>query len=375
MPVIQEALYSPFFNQSPITTTALTLLLPAPGTGLKYNITDVSITNAHASVGTVVQLRSGSNTIVDQWYMGPGKDRDIGFAIPAFTGANEALNAVCLTTGASVYITGKAFISRSTGTAGGQQPAQPAYSPADYFTGATIGFSYLFDTPGNNILNGAGTAATDGQTVATVKSSVVTADATQGTDASRPVLRTNAINTSMSVIELDGADLLSNSSLDAFLDSATSATIGVVWNPTDFLANHILYEVDGGTGNTRLQGKGNGAQTAIDYNPNNTANGNDQYSGGSNLLTAGVYSAVLWQVDATNRTVAMYANNATYKAPTVVTGPAQSWQVGGGNSSRLFRNSKGRCAHIFLAKNALMTTQQRADWFAAMKARYNLTAY
>ena len=160
--------------------------------------------------------------------------------------------------------------------------------------------------------------------------------------------------------------------MDAFLNAATSVTVGVVWNPTDFVANHIVFEQESTTYNPRLSCRLNGAQTCMDYNPDTAANGNDVYSGGLNLLTAGVYSAVLYQVDATNRTEAMYANNGTFKAPTVVTGPAQSF-VSGGGSSRLFRNAKGRCPHVFLMKNALMTTQQRADWFAAMKTRYALS--
>jgi hypothetical protein len=381
MTFVPEANYLTAFNQTPLATTTPLQLAAAPGAGYKLYLTDIHVTNASSSTGTVVQLLSAS-TVVWMDYFGPTqKGPPAALAIPVACGANEALSLKCLTAGASVYAFVNGFkakgVGASTGSAPVTPPSAPSYDPANYFTGATIGFNYLFDTPGADLLNGSGTAAGDGQTVATVKSqSGVTADATQSTDANRPVLRTNAINTTMSVVELDGGDTLNVTAVNAFLNNASSATVGLVWRPTDFVANHNFFEMDDATSyNPRLQCRLSGAQVALDYNPDTAANGNDVYSGGSNLLSAGVDAAVLYQVDAAAKTVAIYANNATFKAPTVVTGPMQNWGTGGGVDSRLFRNAKGRCAHLFLAKNALMSSTQRANWFADVKTRYGLTAY
>ena len=372
MTYIQPELYVTFFNQAPLTTTAAVPLADAPGAGLKYQFTDIQVSNASATA-SVVHVLSGSTIIWVGFVPGLCPPVNIGLAVPRLSGANEAVTAKCLTAGAAVYLTLTGTKLKGTGVADGQVPLPPAYSPADFFTGATVGFSYLFDTPGANLLNGSGGNASNGQTVATAKSAVGTADATQATDTGRPTLVTNAVN-GLAAVECDGGDQLDVSAVDAFLNAATSVTVGVVWRPTDFAANHHFLEQETTAYNPRLTCRLNGDQTTLDYNPTTGANGNDQYSGGLNALTAGVYAAVLFQVDASNRTVAMYANNATFRAPVQVTGPAQAF-VNGGGSSRLFRNAKGRCPHVFLAKNALMTTQQRADWFAAMKTRYALTAY
>jgi hypothetical protein len=99
-------------NASAITNTTSTEIIPAPGAGQVLSITDILVTNSHASVGTVVQIRSGTTLKWQGYARAEG-----GFACPLgveiVCGVNEAINAQCVTTGASVFVSINGFERRS----------------------------------------------------------------------------------------------------------------------------------------------------------------------------------------------------------------------------------------------------------------------
>lgn len=97
-------------NASAITNTTSTQIVAAPGVaGTAHSITDIIVTNAHATVGTVVKILSGTTL---KW-QGFAKAAGGGFACPMgieiACGDNEAINAQCVTTGAEVYVSINGF--------------------------------------------------------------------------------------------------------------------------------------------------------------------------------------------------------------------------------------------------------------------------
>ena len=99
---------STFANVGPITDTAEHELIPAQGAGLKIYVTSVLVTNAHATVGTLVTIKDnsdGGHGVLCWGYaaaVGGGFALDFPGGRPC--GDNKKLVAVCGTNGASVYI-------------------------------------------------------------------------------------------------------------------------------------------------------------------------------------------------------------------------------------------------------------------------------
>jgi hypothetical protein len=84
------------------TDTTDLSLMPAPGAGIRNYVTHITITNAHATVGTKVVLKDGS-TIIWRGYadaLGGGVSGPL--PTPLRLTANTALNGACITTGADV---------------------------------------------------------------------------------------------------------------------------------------------------------------------------------------------------------------------------------------------------------------------------------
>lgn len=89
-------------NASLITNTTSTSLIAAGGAGVIYVITAITVSNSSASVGTEVNILDGSTVV----WGGPAAAVYGGYSITFPDGlvctANTAINAQCVTTGASV---------------------------------------------------------------------------------------------------------------------------------------------------------------------------------------------------------------------------------------------------------------------------------
>lgn len=89
----------PLTDNSPLTMTA------SAGATRRYYLTWVVITNQHASVETVVTIRDAIGNVLIKQSCGIGNS---GFALrlpnPPYGAKNQGLQAICATTGASVYI-------------------------------------------------------------------------------------------------------------------------------------------------------------------------------------------------------------------------------------------------------------------------------
>ncbi|HOD79958.1 MAG: hypothetical protein BWX88_02756 [Planctomycetes bacterium ADurb.Bin126] len=98
-------------NAAAITDTTSTSIIAAQGAGVRAYVTDLVISNSHATVGTVVKITDGSGgTVLFQCYCAPaGGGVSHRFAVPIKTTANTALHAVCVTTGSSVYVTANGY--------------------------------------------------------------------------------------------------------------------------------------------------------------------------------------------------------------------------------------------------------------------------
>lgn len=96
-----------------LTDNVAVNVLPVPGPTERYYLTSLLVTNAHATVGTRVEIRSGTTVRKQGFACANGG----GFALEdaenaLFIGApGEAITARCVTTGADVdvSITAKVF--------------------------------------------------------------------------------------------------------------------------------------------------------------------------------------------------------------------------------------------------------------------------
>jgi len=94
-----------------MTGTADTQVVAAPGAGLRNYITQVTITNDHATVGTVVNLKTAVTTRYKVFAAAAGGGASITLPSPIRCGVNEAFNAANVTTGSSVYVSASGFIA------------------------------------------------------------------------------------------------------------------------------------------------------------------------------------------------------------------------------------------------------------------------
>lgn len=99
-------------NAVAITTTASTSIIAAQGAGVRLYATGVTITNSHATVGTLVQITDGAaGTVLHQVYCAPaGGGESRTFPVPLKSTANNGLFAACITTGANVYVSLDGYI-------------------------------------------------------------------------------------------------------------------------------------------------------------------------------------------------------------------------------------------------------------------------
>jgi hypothetical protein len=92
-----------------ITGTSDTAVIAAQGPSVRIYVTQLLVTNAHATVGTVVEIKDGS-TVIHRGFAAPGGGGfSLTFPKPLRLTANAPLNAANLTTGANTYVSASGF--------------------------------------------------------------------------------------------------------------------------------------------------------------------------------------------------------------------------------------------------------------------------
>ncbi len=92
-----------------ITGTGDTSVIAAQGAGVRIYVTQVVVTNSHATVGTVVEIKDGT-TVIQRGYAAPaGGGFALSFPIPLRLTANTALNAANITTASNTYVSASGF--------------------------------------------------------------------------------------------------------------------------------------------------------------------------------------------------------------------------------------------------------------------------
>lgn len=94
-----------------ITGTSDTAVIAAPGASLFNNITWVMVTNSHATVGTVVELKSNTTVRARGYAAALGGGFVIHFPTPIKLASNVAFNAANITTGSNTYVSAGGYIS------------------------------------------------------------------------------------------------------------------------------------------------------------------------------------------------------------------------------------------------------------------------
>lgn len=84
-----------------ITNTTASAVIAAQGAGIRVYVTQVTVTNSHATVGTFVNVLEGTNVIFVGYAAPLGGGFTATFPTPLRGGANAAINIQAVTTGAS----------------------------------------------------------------------------------------------------------------------------------------------------------------------------------------------------------------------------------------------------------------------------------
>jgi hypothetical protein len=91
-------------------TTATNVVATDSGAGLKWYITDIIVTNSHATVGTLVDIEDSAASVLWQGYAAPaGGGFTCHLVTPVATGANTHIHAKNTTTGSNTYICVSAY--------------------------------------------------------------------------------------------------------------------------------------------------------------------------------------------------------------------------------------------------------------------------
>ena len=96
---------------APITDLIARDVIVAPGAGLFTYVTQVLVTNSHATVGTLVTIQTEDGTGLYAGYAAPaGGGFSVSFTVPIkMPVANKKLQAICGTTGANVYVSASGY--------------------------------------------------------------------------------------------------------------------------------------------------------------------------------------------------------------------------------------------------------------------------
>jgi len=94
-----------------ITGTANTAVIAAPGASLSLHITHILVTNSHATVGTVVEIKDGTTVLYRGYAREDGGGFSVTLPVPLRLTANTALNAANVTTGSNTYVSASGYIA------------------------------------------------------------------------------------------------------------------------------------------------------------------------------------------------------------------------------------------------------------------------
>ena len=93
-----------------ITDTNAAQVIAAQAAGVRNYITSLTVTNSHATVSTLVEIRDGTSTVMHRGYaLAAGGGYTIWFPTPLRGSAATAVNAYCITTGSNVYVSASGF--------------------------------------------------------------------------------------------------------------------------------------------------------------------------------------------------------------------------------------------------------------------------
>jgi len=92
-----------------ITDTADDAIQAAGGAGVRHYLTDLTVINAHATVGTGVVIKDGSTVIHRGYAAAAGGGYTITFNSPLRGTAATALNVACITTGSATVVSASGF--------------------------------------------------------------------------------------------------------------------------------------------------------------------------------------------------------------------------------------------------------------------------
>ena len=96
-----------------ITGTAATEVFAAQAAGIRSHLTQITVTNSHATVGTVVEIWDGitaTGTLMHRGYAAPaGGGFSCSFVVPLRGTAATAVNAYNITTGSNTYVSASGY--------------------------------------------------------------------------------------------------------------------------------------------------------------------------------------------------------------------------------------------------------------------------
>ena len=88
-----------------ITGTSATEVIAAQAAGIRTYITSITVTNSHATVSTLVEIRDVTTTVMFRGYaLAAGGGFAITFPAPLTGTAATAVNAYNITTGSNTYV-------------------------------------------------------------------------------------------------------------------------------------------------------------------------------------------------------------------------------------------------------------------------------
>lgn len=93
-----------------ITDTTNTSVIASAGGSLRNYVTQILVTNSHATVSTVVEIRDGATTVLYRGYaLAAGGGFSVTLPVPLRGTAATAVTASCITTGSNVYVSASGY--------------------------------------------------------------------------------------------------------------------------------------------------------------------------------------------------------------------------------------------------------------------------
>lgn len=93
-----------------ITDTTNTSVIASAGGSLRNYVTHIIVTNSHATVSTLVEIRDGATTVLYRGYaLAAGGGFSVTLPVPLKGTAATAVTASCITTGSNVYVSASGY--------------------------------------------------------------------------------------------------------------------------------------------------------------------------------------------------------------------------------------------------------------------------